>query len=140
MMYKTIFNLPFACHTKFVESLTKIPHLQSTLHSCYIGFLKKLDCSKKVHIQMLLALSKNDLTSNTGLNISYLFKKYECTDLPELLSKQNHVKLTRVYKHPKEEQWKANMIEELCLMNLGLIEGPIEKDEIEFLLEELCTK
>ena len=89
---------------------------------------------------MLLGLSRNDLTSNTGLNISYLLKSYDCEDLSELLAQQTLVKQTRVYGLPKEEQWKANIIEELCLMNLGLIEGPLEEDEIKFLLEELCTK
>ena len=89
---------------------------------------------------MLSALLRNDLTSNTGQNISYLTEKYDCSDFLDLILKQIQIKHTRVYELPKEEQWKVTLIKELVLMNHGLLDGLLEDDEVEFLLEELCTK
>ena len=55
---KMIFKLPFACHTRFVESLTEIPHLQSALHSRYVGFIKKLEISNKGNLKTLFSLDE----------------------------------------------------------------------------------
>ena len=51
---KMIFDLPFETHKRFVESLTPVPHLQSTLHGRYVGFLENLNVSKKPEIKLLL--------------------------------------------------------------------------------------
>ena len=71
---KIIFNLPYENHTRFVESLTSVPHLKST------SFLK---------IQNLLfKLCKNNQLSNTSHNINYLLNEYKIFSLEELLSKK----------------------------------------------------
>ena len=49
-MVKIIFDLSFQTHTRFIESLSKVPHLQPTLHGRYIGFIYNLNSSKKPKI------------------------------------------------------------------------------------------
>ena len=136
---KIIFDLPFGCHTRFVESLTDLPHLQSVLHSRYAGFVKNLNNSNKIHIKMLLGICENNLLTNTGQNISFLMNKYNCESRVELENMKYKIKNTRVYDLPDNEKWKTNLIEELSLMKLGLVEETLNEDEIKFLLEDLCT-
>ena len=40
---KILWDLPFQTHTKFIEPLSDLPHLQSMLHSRFIGFAKSLE-------------------------------------------------------------------------------------------------
>jgi hypothetical protein len=44
---KMIWNLPHPTHTRFLESLSPVPHLESTLMSRYVGFSDNLLKSKK---------------------------------------------------------------------------------------------
>ena len=66
---KMVFDLPFETHKRFVESLTKVPHLQSVLHGRYIRFLNGLQMSVKPEIKLLFDIAKNDHLSSTGQNI-----------------------------------------------------------------------
>ena len=45
----------------------------------------------------------------------------------------------RVYELTEEEVWKPKIIEELSLMKLGLLESHLYEDEIEVLLEDICS-
>ena len=119
--------------------MTEIPHLRSTLHSKYVGFLKKLEDSKKSNLKMLFNLLKDDKTSNTGHNIDFLSQKYDVLCTNDLYENQNRIKYKRVYELPQEEDWKPKILEELALMKLGLLESHLAEDEIDFLLEEIGT-
>ena len=134
-----VVKLPYSCHTRFLESLTEIPHLQSVLHSRYVGFMKKLEESKEPNLKFLFALLKDNQISNTGRNIEFLMKKYEFSDIHELFRNKHEIKHTRVYQLTEDELWKPKFIEELSLMKLGLLESHLDEDENEFLLEDICT-
>ena len=69
---KLIWDLPYQTHKNFVEQLTDFPHLQSMLHSRYVGFAKSVNHSKKPEVQLLFKTCRYDLTSNTGSNLKYL--------------------------------------------------------------------
>ena len=134
-----IFNLPFACHKRFVESLTDIPHLQPTLHSRYSGFLKNLENSKKPNLKYLVNLMKTDKMSITGLNIDYLLEAYEIESIQDLLNAKYDIRNKRIYPISKDEEWKPKIIEELALMKLGLLECQLDTHEIDFMLESIST-
>ena len=110
---KMIWDLPFASHKRFVESMTEVPHLQSMLHGRYIGFLENLRNSKKVHLQVLFNMCKLDQCSNTGQNISYLLKTCELNDLNDLIKNRHSIKNGRINPLEEGEDWKVQMIEEL---------------------------
>ena len=134
-----IFQLPFGSHTRFLESLSDIPHLQSTLHSRYIGFMKGIEASKKPHLNLLFMMLKDNKMSNTGQNVDFLMKKYQFSEIQELFMNKSMIKYMRVYELQKEELWKTKIIEELCLMKLGLLEASLNEHEIDFLLEEISA-
>ena len=95
-----IFYLPFGCHTRSIESLTDIPHLQSVLHSRYAGFVKNLNSSKKIHIRILMGLCKSNQLTNTGQNIGFLMQKYNCDNIVDLENMKYKIKQNRVYYLP----------------------------------------
>ena len=89
---KIIWDLPYATHKRFVESLTEVPHLKSMLHSRYIGFLSNLKDSKKPQLKMLFNICQKNQLSNTGSNISELLKYYEMDSLDGLIEKKTSLK------------------------------------------------
>ena len=64
---KLIWNLPYNTHTYFIEQLTDCPHMQSMLHSRFVGFSRSLKTSKKFHVNVLFALCENDLRRKSSL-------------------------------------------------------------------------
>ena len=50
---KIIWDLPHPTHTRFLESLSPVPHLESTLNARYIGFADSLAKSSKPLISLL---------------------------------------------------------------------------------------
>ena len=69
---KILWDLPYQAHTVFVEALTDSPHLQSVLHSRYVGFVQTLSKSSKTHVKVIFGLCRHDLRTITGSNIKYL--------------------------------------------------------------------
>ena len=137
---KMVFNLPFETHKRFVESLTQVPHLQSTLHGRSIGFLNGLHQSVKPEIKLLFSMCKNDNLSNTGQNINFLLKTYELSNLQELVSEKHSIKKRRVFPMEEGEEWKILLIEELCLTKLGYLDNGLELEVIEDILYSVCTE
>ena len=136
---KMIWNLPHATHKRFLESLTEVPHIQSTLHSRYIGFVKSLMMSSKPQVNMMLNICQNDLSSQTGQNIRTLLNLYDIEDLTSLLKQGQTIKKMRVNPLEDDEDWKVNILEELCLAQNGLIELDFNTDEIEMIIDMVAT-
>ena len=134
-----IWDLPYAAHKRFVESLTEVPHLQSMLHGRYIGFIENLSNSKKLHLQVLFNMCKLNQCSNTGQNISYLLKTCDVFDLNNLIMKRNSIKKERINPLEEGEEWKVLMIEELSLIKFGFLETEMEDFEIEIMLESITN-
>ena len=139
-MIKMIWDLPFATHKRFLESLNDIPHLQSMLHGRYIGFIENLSVTKKQHLKTLYNLCIGDQSCNTGQNMSYLLKLYEANDQRKLFSQKHAIKTKRIHPLLEDETWKMEMIEEMCLVKMGFIEGEDEEKDINTFLEIICTE
>ena len=138
-MVKMVWDLPFAAHKRFVESLTDVPHLQSILHGRYIGFLENLRNSKKTQLQTLFNLCNHDQSSNTGQNISYLLNTYEAQDLQDLIMKKYLIKKMRLNPLEVGEDWKIDLIEELSLAKMGFLEIDLDESDIAVILDSLTT-
>ena len=136
---KILWDLPYATHKRYLESLTEVPHIQSTLHSRYLGFISNLNESKKPHLQMLFHLCHRNHLSNTGRNISYLQDQYEAETLQDLIRKKQAIKKFRVYPLNEGEVWKIGIIEELSLCKRGCLEIDMEKVDIDAMLEAVTT-
>ena len=138
---KIIWDLPYATHTRFIESLTEVPHLKSMLHSRYIGFISNLNDSKKPQLKMLFNSCQLNQLSNTGRNISELLKCYEMESLDRLIEKKHVIKKMRVYPLEEGEDWKIKFLEELSLIKKGFLDVDMElkESDIEIMLESVAT-
>ena len=137
---KMVWDLPYATHRRYLESLNDIPHLQSMLHGRYIGFIQNLSLTKKPHLQILFNLCILDQSCNTGQNLSHLLALYEQNDLKTLILERHMIKNKRVHQLLDDESYKIDMIEEMCLAKRGLIEGDVEEIDINTLLDIICTE
>ena len=136
---KLIWDLPHQTHKMFVEEFTNCPHLQSMLHSRYIGFLKSLEFSKKMEVKILFNHCKNDVSTLTGSNIVYLETKYECHSLANLYDNKNHVSTARVNPIEENDRWKPLILEDLIEVRDGNAEVDLTPDEILDLINFVST-
>ena len=85
-----IWNFPPPTHTWFLESLSPVPQLESTLNSRYIGFAENMLNSKtKRSLLRLIFNCSTILSSQTGQNLAYLLLKYKKPTFKELTSDKN---------------------------------------------------
>ena len=94
----------------------------------------------KPHLQILFNLCRYEQSCNTGQNISYLSKLYEHYDLSTLIIKKQQIKINRVNPLIEDEEWKIEMIKEMCLSKMGFMETNIEENDINTMLEIICTE
>ena len=88
---------------------------------------------------MMLNICQNDLSSQTGQNIRTLLNLYDMEDLTSLLKQGQTIKKMRVNPLEDDEEWKVNILEELCLAQNGLIELNFNTDEIEMIIDMVAT-
>jgi hypothetical protein len=134
-----IWDLPHPTHTRFLESLSPVPHLESTLNSRYIGFAESLLNSKKSLLRLIFTCS-TDLSSQTGQNLAYLLLKYKKLSFKELTSDKNSSKTSRVYPIQREELWKINLLQEISLLRLNQLDVDFDPASLEEILDYICLE
>ena len=136
---KIIWDLPHPTHTRFLESLCPVPHLESVLTGRYIGFAQNLSRSSNKLVSLLFDSCSKDLSSVTGQNFNFLLKKYQKSSLADLFMEKNTIKKSKVYNLPLEETWKVSMIKELGLINKNHLEISFESKDLEVIMDYICT-
>ena len=136
---KIIWDLPYATHTRYLESFSPVPHLESVLTGRYLGFANTLLMSNHPLLGLLFSSCQNNLSSQTGTNIKFLLDKYKEVSLMDLAREKMAVKKHRVYPLPKEETWKINLIRELALLRKGQLQINFDEKNLEEILEAICT-
>ena len=138
---KIVWDLPHPTHTRFLESLSLVPHLESILSGRYIGFAQGLAKSAKPLIKLLFNSCISDLGSQTGQNVDFLLQKYSKMNLADLVTDKNCIKKSRVVALSENEKWKLNIIEEVSLMRKGHLEvTEIDDKMLEEILDYVCTE
>ena len=136
---KMVWNLPFATHTRFLESLSPLPHIGSALEGRYIGFLEGLYRTNKPFLSMLFNSSKFDKSSVIGRNIDMLMNTHDKRNLHSLIQSRQEIKTKRRYPLADEENWKANLIQELSLVLGGHLVLDLNEEDVTSILEFICT-
>ena len=136
---KIIWDLPHSTHTRFLEPLSPVPHLESILTARFIGFAQNLSKSAKPLIRLLFNLCSPDIGSQTGQNINYLLQKYSKQTLTELVNDRNIVKKTIVTPISETESWKLKIIEEVSLVRKGKLEADFNDLMLDEILDYICT-
>ena len=100
---KIVWRLPSGTHTRFLESLSSVPHLESVLFGRYIGFVENLEKTEHVILDLLFSTFKYDSSSQTGSNIKYLLDKFKLITLADLVKEKQNLKRNRVNKLLEDE-------------------------------------
>ena len=137
---KIIWDLPHPTHTRFLESLSTVPHLEAVLIGRYIGFIENLAKSKKSLLKLIFNSCSSDHSSLTGQNLAHLLLKYGKSSVKELTMDKQSIKTARVYPLQNDEVWKTNLIEEITLMKIGLLDIDFDLDNMTEILENICTE
>ena len=137
---KIIWDLPHPTHSRFLESLSPVPHLESTLYARYIGFADSLAKSSKPLIRLLLHYTSSDLGSQTGQNIKFLQNNYSELSMDQLVADKHIIKKARVSPLSENEEWKLKLIEEVSLLLKGQLESDFDDQPLlEEILDFICT-
>ena len=136
---KLLWELPHQTHKNFVEQLTDCPHLQSMLHSRYVGFRKSLLFSKKFEVRLLFNLCKYNMTTITGSNLKFLMTTYDCNSVENLIEHKNQIAIKSVNPMTEEDHWKVLLLEDLVDLRDGRSEANLSLDEINDLILFITT-
>ena len=131
-----MFDLPWATHRYLIQPITGEQHVSKVLISRFLSFISKLELSKKSPLQTLLRIAKQDVRSITDSNLRKIMLLSGKTSLSEL-------KNVSVPYHdlPEGEAWRVDVILELISARHGDIVLPgWEKDEMEYIVNSLCTQ
>ena len=83
---------------------------------------------------------KHDLNSVTGQNVGYLLGKFNKSSLKSLVNSKNEIKTKAVYHLPEHEKWKVNLISEISLVKKEHLDLNFDDEDLEEILEYICTK
>ena len=136
---KTIWDLPHPTHTRYLESLSPVPHLEAVLTGRYLGFIQNLWKSKKTLLNLIFSSCFQDLRSLTGQNLRFLLQKHGKLSLADLIADRVVIKKSRVYPLPDEEVWKTKIIEDICLLKKDQLEIAFDLENLEDILQHICT-
>ena len=136
---KIIWELPHATHTRFLESLSPVPHLESVLTGRYLGFVGHLVTAKNPVLGLIFRTCKYNISSQTGHNIRYLLDKHNKVAIVDLVAEKITLKKSRVYSLPDEETWKISIIKELALVKRGILQLDFDDNNLEAILEQICA-
>ena len=112
---------------------------ESVLLGRYIGFIENLVNSKKSLIKLIFSSCSGDLHSLTSQNLAYLLSKYKKTSVQGLISERIHIKKSRVYQSFEEDSWKISMMEEITLLKKDHLEIDFNADNLDDILDYVCT-
>ena len=135
---KIIWDLPYATHTRFLESFSPVPHLESVLTGRYIGFIETLSSSYQPVLSILFKVCRDNCSSQTGNNIKYLMTTHEKFSMADLIGEKQVLRKKRIYTLPEAEEWKVKLIKEIALIKKEYLEVEFDEQDLDDILELLC--
>ena len=141
---RKLFRLPYRTHTKFLEPISNMPHVSFSLKLRFIKFVQKLVKSSNSLIKNLLMFTITNHTSPTGLTISKILSEYNLCHISSLYLCLPSIHLQIIANHKMLTMDDTalsvvSVIKDIINCNEGTHECVLEKDEINFLLNDLCT-
>ena len=136
---KMIWDLPHATHTRLLEDLSPVPHLEHVLFARYIGFIHNLRNSSKDLLQLIYISCSSNLGSVTGQNLRFLTEKFNLQDVGQLIDLKTKLKTMKVYPLLDQEKWKITLIEEVALLRKNLLDLDFDQDQLDSILDYICV-
>ena len=136
---RLIWDLPIGTHTRLLEAISTVPHLELVLESRYIGFVNGLINSKKPIIKLLFNVASSNLNSVTGSNISYLCGKHAIESKSSLLNSKHELRNKRRRPLSQDELWKLHIIEDISLSKKGMLDLEFDSNDLGAILDNVCV-
>ena len=90
-------------------------------------------------MSILYHLVKDNQCTNTGQNVKFLLNEYDFNEISELFENKHMIKKARVNPLLENENWKVQVIEEICLVKLVFLTTDLEINILEDILESLAV-
>ena len=102
-----------------------------------MSFIDKIKKSSKSSLKQLLEVVKNDVRLTTGHNLRSIMMLAEKNTIEDLEVENADFEY---YKLEENEEWKANIAQELIDIRHGGLKVPrMEADELKEILDYICT-
>ena len=131
------FGLPLQAHRYFICPISESPHLRFILMKRFLSFVRKLELSVKPAIRHLFNVVKCDVQSITGSNIRKISDLLKKEDLSQAAPSDT---LALNY-HPVSEtnKWRIDLLKELIDLKHGQLDVDLTMEEIEHMMNDICT-
>ena len=134
---RLMFGLPLQTHRYFICSVSESDHLKSMLIKRFLNFTVKLENSPKKSVRHLYKHVHRDVQSICGSNLR---------NIRLLLKKDNQQKLHPIDARDitycpveNENQWRIDFLRELIDLKHGDLTVGLNSDEIDEIIEDICT-
>ena len=139
--FRHMYQLPLQTHRRFVESVSGVTHVKTTLIRRFLGFLKQIRTSPKAVTRDFLCILQNDVRSTTGNNLRSILLATDKIRVEDLSVEDANCSKLRYHRIPDDEFWKVGYIQELLDIKHSQlqVEG-FEVEEIDAILNHICVE
>ena len=134
---RLMFGLPLQTHRYFICPISESEHLKSMLIKRFLNFTVKLENSPKNSVRHLFKHVQNDVQSICGSNL---------INIRLLLGKDDQYKLVpsdardiNYFPVDDENRWRIDFLKELVDLKHGDLTVGLNHDEIDEIIENICT-
>lgn len=132
---RNFYDLPYATHRYILQSLSGGPHLKTILCRRFLKFYCCLRDSPKYEVRHLFNLQKYDVRSTFGRNCLNICRERGFPNIESM----DMANLTDTFPTPPNEAWRMPCIKELCFVRDGYASSILSKQELDFVLDFVCT-
>ena len=143
MLYNTwsssirkMYRLDRKTHRYFIEPVSEMEHLRSSIMKRFIKFTEKLEQSPKVVVRNMYKILGSDCRSTTGANTRNISLEFNADPIKGP-SRDN---ITAFATIPEGEEWKINLVKEIIQIRDGAINSTgWTSNELDNVMTYLCT-
>ena len=136
--FRIMYNLPYATHRYFVQSVSGKIHIKNILMKRFLGFIGQIERSPKKLPLKLLKLIRHDTRSTTGSNLRNIMLLQGKFTIDEI--RLNDIDNFEYSSVLPENQWKVDMVKEIIEVRADELNvDNFSEKELDEILEYLCT-
>ena len=133
-----MYNLPYATHRYFVQSVSGKVHIKNILMKRFLGFISQIERSPKKLPMKLLHLIRHDTRSTTGSNLRNIMLLLNKVTIEGI--KLNDIDSFEYSSVQPDNQWKVDMVREIIEVRGDQLKiDNFSRQELDELMDYLCT-
>ena len=136
--FRMMYSLPRNTHRYFVEPISGLPHIKTTLIKNFLGFIEQIELTPKSVAKSLLETIKYDVRSTTGSNLRNIMQLMGKESIDDLC--KNHTQELKFVPVPPEEEWRIGFLNELLMTKQNKAElANFSHEEINAFIYDIST-